>query len=104
MHGKSPAVLAAMLLAAAASPPALAQAPAAGEEREQGSPEELAREGLERLMRALEGFLRTIPQYGVPRVEENGDIVIPRLDPPGREDGDDGAEGDDDGPLTETRT
>lgn len=46
------------------------------------SPEELAREGADRLMRALEGLLQVIPQYGVPRIEENGDIVIPRLNPP----------------------
>jgi len=49
------------------------------------SPEELAREGAERLMRALEGLLQVIPQYGMPRIEENGDIVIPRLNPPGEQ-------------------
>ncbi len=47
--------------------------------------EELAREGAERLMSTLETLLRAIPQYGMPRIEENGDIVIPRLDKPEEE-------------------
>lgn len=61
---------------------------AQSEESEQSSPEELAREGAERLMQALEQILRVIPQYGMPRIEEDGDIVIPRLNPPGEEEQD----------------
>jgi hypothetical protein len=44
------------------------------------SAEEMAREGVERLMNALETFLGSIPQYGVPRIDDEGNIVIPRLD------------------------
>ena len=43
-------------------------------------PEEMAREGVELLLRALRGFLQAVPQYGLPRLNEEGDIVIPRLD------------------------
>lgn len=71
-----PAALSVTLLAA---PGALAQS---NGESEQGSPEEMAREGVERLMDALETFLSSIPQYGVPYVDEDGNIVIPRLNQP----------------------
>ena len=50
------------------------------EESERRAPEEMAREGVELLLRALRGFLQAVPHYGLPRIEENGDIVIPRLD------------------------
>lgn len=56
-----------------------------GSSEEKQDPEALAREGAERLMRALEGILQIIPQYGMPRIEEDGDIVIPRLNPPEEE-------------------
>lgn len=72
-----PAALGVMLLAATSAP--LAQS---SEESEQGGPEEMAREGIERLMNALEAFLSSIPQYGVPYVDDDGDIVIPRLNQP----------------------
>lgn len=63
----------ALATALAAPAPGLAQDP------QQKQPEEMAREGVELLLRALRGFLEAVPQYGLPRVEENGDIVIPRL-------------------------
>ena len=44
-------------------------------------PAELAREGIERLMRALDGFVRMIPQYDLPELTEDGDIIIRRRDP-----------------------
>lgn len=43
---------------------------------------ELALEGVDKLMRALELFMQSIPTYGQPFVDENGNIVIPRLDDP----------------------
>ena len=52
------------------------------------SAEELAREGLEQMLKAFEQFLLSIPQYGPPKVLENGDIVIPRIRP-GERRGDD---------------
>lgn len=77
---RRPSVLTAVVFAAAL---ALSPVPAAAQsDGGQGgeSAEEMAREGVQRLMDALETFLSAIPQYGVPRIEENGDIVIPRLD------------------------
>jgi len=63
----------------------LLAAPAAAQEseappEEKRPPEEMAREGVELLLRALRGFLQAVPQYGLPRLNEEGDIVIPRLD------------------------
>jgi hypothetical protein len=93
--------LAAAVAAAPVSVTALAQSQGGGEQGGE-SPEELAREGAERLMQALEGLLKVIPQYGMPRIEDNGDIVIPRLNPPSqREEEDDPSEGEDE-TITET--
>ena len=55
---------------------ALLAAPVAAQER--ANPEDMAREGAGKLMRALELFLDSIPRYGAPQVAPNGDIVIPR--------------------------
>ena len=43
--------------------------------------EKQAREGLETLMMALENFIESIPQYEMPEVLENGDIIIRRANP-----------------------
>jgi hypothetical protein len=43
---------------------------------------ELALEGVGKLMRALELFMQSIPAYGQPFVDEDGNIVIPRLEDP----------------------
>lgn len=48
---------------------------------EKQSPEEMAREGLERMMRALRLLVESIPQYELPEVLENGDIIIRRVQP-----------------------
>ncbi len=40
--------------------------------------EDLAREGMMRIMRALELLMHSIPQYELPEVNENGDIIIRR--------------------------
>ena len=63
------AALAFALLAA----PALAEEPS-----EEEAPGALAREGVERLMRALNAFIEMIPQYEMPEIDENGDIIIRR--------------------------
>jgi hypothetical protein len=59
--------------------------PAAAEtdERSGKTPEELAIEGMDRLMRALELLIQSIPQYEAPFVDENGDIIIRRRHPRG---------------------
>ncbi len=51
--------------------------PAAADER--ARPEDLAREGATKLMRALELFIESLPRYEAPRIDPNGDIVIPRV-------------------------
>ena len=43
--------------------------------------EELAREGVQRLIQALELLLMAIPQYDPPVLNENGDIIIRRRNP-----------------------
>ena len=45
------------------------------------SPSEMAREGVEKLMRALSLLVESIPQYELPEVLENGDIIIRRKNP-----------------------
>lgn len=42
--------------------------------------EQSAREALEKLIRSFDLLLQTMP-YGVPRVDEDGNIVIPRQHP-----------------------
>lgn len=43
--------------------------------------EQLAREGLDRFMQALEAAIEWVPQYEMPEVLENGDIIIRRKPP-----------------------
>ena len=43
--------------------------------------EEAIRKGLEQIMRGLELFVDSIPQYELPKVLENGDIIIRRKRP-----------------------
>lgn len=80
------AIVAVTALAAAL---ALAQ-PVAGqaEDDTETSPGELTAEAVDRLLRALDLLMGSIPQYEAPFVNENGDIIIRRKHA-----------GDDDGPL-----
>ena len=64
---------AALILATPAPSPAWAEEPPESED-----PGELARDGIERLMRALEAFIHMIPQYEMPEITEDGDIIIRR--------------------------
>ena len=64
------------------TPVASVQAQDAGREESPGnSPGEIAREGLEQMMRALRLLVERIPQYELPEVLENGDIIIRRKHP-----------------------
>ena len=56
-------------------------ATAKAEEAPQEGPGEMAREGLEQMMRALRLLVESIPQYELPEVLENGDIIIRRKHP-----------------------
>ena len=67
------ALLAAFLVGAGA--PTTLRA-AEGDER--GRAEDMARGAIEQLMRALELMIDSIPQYEMPEIEENGDIIIRR--------------------------
>ena len=49
-------------------------------------PNALAADGLEKLMRAMELFIGTIPIYEAPEVLPNGDIIIRRVPPTTAED------------------
>lgn len=49
---------------------------------EEKSVDELAVEGLSKLMDALSLFVSAIPQYSTPEILENGDIIIRRKNNP----------------------
>ena len=68
-----PAVL--LAIALLGSPP---QAVLAQDQGNRERAEEMAREGMERILRALEMFMESIPQYELPEVNEHGDIIIRR--------------------------
>jgi hypothetical protein len=68
-------IAAALLLGLALSGPTPA---VAADEPPEETPEDLAREGMERLLKALELFIEMIPQYEMPEVTEEGDIIIRR--------------------------
>ncbi|WP_026987785.1 hypothetical protein [Fodinicurvata fenggangensis] len=80
-------VLAALLLALS---PAAAQEVPEEDTQEEGTsgeenalPEEartLIQEMLARLSESMAGLVEILPRYGMPRINEDGDIVIPRLD------------------------
>lgn len=73
-----PAMAFAMLLTVALPTAAAAQdqPPPGGAERDRA--EKMAQEAMEKLVRAIELFLNSIPQYEMPEVNENGDIIIRR--------------------------
>ena len=47
----------------------------------QKSPEQLVTEGIKTLMEAMKLFMHSLPQFSEPFMNENGDIVIPRVYP-----------------------
>lgn len=79
--GRMRALIAALMLAAAVAQPALAQQdPPRAPDKDQ--PSVLAREAIDKLMRALSLVIENLPQYAMPEINENGDIIIRRLNPP----------------------
>ena len=72
--------LAAALVLAATAAPVLAQNPSPAPPQEQ-RPGDLARDAIEKMMRALSLAIENLPQYAPPEFNENGDIIIRRLNP-----------------------
>ncbi len=78
------AAVATALLATSVSPalqPAWAQDGGKSAEEQLEELEARAQETLERLMTALEGMLQAVPQYELPEITEDGDIIIRRARP-----------------------
>ncbi len=67
------ALVLAVALGLGAPGAARAEQPGDGEQAE-----EMAREAIEKLMRALELMIESIPQYEMPEINEDGDIIIRR--------------------------
>jgi hypothetical protein len=44
----------------------------------EGQAKEKLREGAARIMEAIELMIRAIPTYGMPRIDDDGNIIIPR--------------------------
>ena len=72
------AFIAALLLALAAGPVLAQSRPPAPEEERPGA---LAREAIDTLLRALSRAIENLPQYAMPELNENGDIIIRRVNP-----------------------
>ncbi len=45
------------------------------------SPEQLLSEGMRSLMQEMKLFMQNLPQFGEPYITDNGDIIIPRIQP-----------------------
>ncbi|TQV81917.1 hypothetical protein [Denitrobaculum tricleocarpae] len=56
----------------------LTATPSLKAEEENGDPGELARESIELMMRSLNLLMDSIPQYELPEINEDGDIIIRR--------------------------
>lgn len=56
----------------------LAGSPSLKAEEENANPGELARESIELMMRSLNLLMESIPQYELPEINEDGDIIIRR--------------------------
>jgi hypothetical protein len=72
---------AAIALIAVASGPALGgeSSPAQDSQEKERRAEELAIQATQRFMQAIELMIQALPQYGMPRMDEQGNIIIPRL-------------------------
>jgi len=45
------------------------------------NPEQMIEEGVDAILNALKKLLRSIPQYAIPEILDNGDIIIRRIHP-----------------------
>jgi hypothetical protein len=60
-----------------------AATPGFADEGEESWQHEFRIEGLDKLMRGMNEFLRSIPRFQAPYIDENGDIIIRRVPPDG---------------------
>ncbi len=66
----------------ATAEPAAGAAPAGrSAAAESQSPSELAREGVAKMLEAFNKFVDSMPQYEMPQLNENGDIILRRKRP-----------------------
>lgn len=71
-----------VLLALALSVPATAAVAQSNDApSEPKKAEDMAREGVEKLLKALDLLIKTLPQYEMPTINEQGDIIIRRKHP-----------------------
>ena len=71
-------MLAGLLAVLAPAPATLAQSqPPTTEDQ----PSALAREAIDKMVRALSLVIQNLPQYAMPEINERGDIIIRRLNP-----------------------
>ncbi len=68
-------------LATTGVPAAVAQDQGRTAQQQLDELEALAQESIERLMLALEGMLQAVPQFELPEITEDGDIIIRRIRP-----------------------
>jgi hypothetical protein len=59
----------------------LAAGPASAEGAKSNDPEQMIREGAARILEGVRQFIDRIPQYAIPEMLPNGDIIIRRLPP-----------------------
>jgi hypothetical protein len=66
-----------------ASAPGFAQSPNAPDapSNQERSGTELTLEGLAKLMLGLQRMVEELPRYNLPEINENGDIIVRRIDP-----------------------
>ncbi|MFQ5955849.1 MAG: hypothetical protein ACE5JZ_12360 [Kiloniellales bacterium] len=68
-----------ILIAVALAAPLLLAGPVRADSRSfEDQVEDKLRQGAEKIIEALEILLRSIPTYGPPRIDEDGNIIIPR--------------------------
>ena len=77
---KTTLVLATLALAAVPLAPTVRAEPPSSQPQ-QDEPSALAREAIDKLMRALSLVIENLPQYAMPEINERGDIIIRRLNP-----------------------
>ncbi|MGO1120052.1 hypothetical protein ACTL6U_15205 [Rhodovibrionaceae bacterium A322] len=70
-----------MMVAVLALPLAVVSYLPSAQAQEEENASEMARQGIDALMKALKLFIDDIPQYAAPEVNERGDIIIRRLNP-----------------------